>query len=296
MPRFPAIGLVTALLALSGPPVGAEERLGTIHFPISCHPAAQREFDRGVALLHSFWYGAALRAFTEVTQVDPGCAMGFWGIAMSGWRPLWDRPGPASLRSGRQAVERARAAGARTDRELAYIAAIEVFYRDADRLDHDARAAAYEAAMERLHLRYPEDREAAVFYALALNAAASPSDRSHARQIRAGGILETVFAEAPDHPGAAHYLIHSYDSPPLAARGLDAARRYARIAPSSAHARHMPSHSFTRLPPGRGEPRRGVRAAPLDGLPRVRLPPGRAGRGGQADRRPAERAREVRPA
>jgi tetratricopeptide (TPR) repeat protein len=154
---------------------------------------------------------------------------------------------PAVLMAGWEAVERAKAAGARTPRERDFVAAIETFYRDHDRLDHRTRALAYEKAMERLAARYPDDREATVFYALALNMTVLPTDKTYANQLKAAGILEKVFAEQPNHPGVAHYLIHSYDYPPIAHKGLDAARRYAAIAPSSAHARHMPSHVFTRV-------------------------------------------------
>jgi hypothetical protein len=173
--------------------------------------------------------------------------MGYWGIAMSHWYPLWQPPSEAMLKKGWEAVERAKALGGKTGREQEYIAAIEVFYKDAHTLDHRTRALAYEKAMQRLYARYPEDREAGVFYALALNATIVPTDKTYANQLKAAEILEQVFAEQPDHPGVAHYLIHSYDYPALANRGLDAARRYAKIAPSAPHALHMPSHVFTRL-------------------------------------------------
>jgi hypothetical protein len=223
------------------------EQLGRVHFPVSCGAATQITFDRAVALLHSFWYAEGVKAFTAVTDADPGCAMGYWGIAMSLWYPLWTPPSPAMLKQGWEAVERAGARGGKTEREREYISAIEVFYKDAQTLDHRTRALAYEKAMERLYQRHPEDREAAVFYALALNATIVATDKTYANQLKAAGILEKVFAEQPDHPGVAHYLIHSYDYPSLASRGLDAARRYAKVAPSSPHALHMPSHIFTRL-------------------------------------------------
>jgi len=224
-----------------------DEKLGQVHFPVSCSNDAQGQFDRAVALLHSFWYAEAAKAFTTITEADPTCAMGYWGIAMSVWYPLWQPPSEAMLKKGWSAVEQAKTVGAKTEREQQYIAAIEVFYRDADKLDHRTRSRAYEQAMEQLTRHYPEDREAAVFYALALNAIVSPNDKTYAHQLKATAILEKVFEEQPDHPGVAHYLIHSYDYPPLADRGLDAARRYAKIAPSAPHALHMPSHIFTRL-------------------------------------------------
>jgi hypothetical protein len=223
------------------------EKLGTVHFPISCSAAAQQQFDRAVALLHSFWYEEAVKAFAEVTQTDPSCAMGYWGIAMSLWYPLWYPPSPAALQQGSAAIAQAKAASAPTERERAYIAAIEAFYKDADKLDHRTRAVAYEKAMEQVHLRYPDDREAVLFYALALDATAVPTDKTYANQLKAAELLEQVFAEQPNHPGVAHYLIHSYDYPPLASRALTAARSYAKIAPSAPHALHMPSHIFTRL-------------------------------------------------
>jgi hypothetical protein len=241
-----AAGLCAAM-AVAGEHAGASEHLGTVHFSISCNAAAQPQFDRAIALLHSFWYEEAVKAFTEVTQRDPRCAMGYWGIAMSLWYPLWYPPSQAALQQGSAAVAQAKATGAPTERERAYIAAIEAFYTDADTRDHRTRAVAYEQAMEQVHLRYPDDREATVFYALALDATAVPTDKTYANQLKAAELLEPVFAEQPNHPGVAHYLIHSYDYPPLASRALTAARSYAKIAPSAPHALHMPSHIFTRL-------------------------------------------------
>jgi Tfp pilus assembly protein PilF len=223
------------------------ENLGAVRFPISCTVVAQKQFDRALAALHSFWYEEALKAFTVVTDTDPSCAMGYWGIAMSIYYPLWVPPSQSTLQQGMNAIEKAKSVGAKADREGAYIAAIEVFYKDADKLDHRTRTLAYEKAMERIYLQYPKDREAAIFYALALNATAAPTAKTYARQLKAGEILEKVFAEQPDHPGVAHYIIHSYDNPPSASRGLPAAERYAKSAPAVPHAQHMPSHIFTRL-------------------------------------------------
>jgi tetratricopeptide (TPR) repeat protein len=225
----------------------ATDKLGQIHFPVSCSAAAQAQFDRAVAILHSFWYEEAVKAFTAVAEADPNCAMAFWGIAMSIYYPLWVPPDQSTLQRGLSAVEKAKSIGTKTDREGAYIAAIEVFYKDSDKLDHRTRAVAYEKAMEQIYLRYSEDQEAAVFYALALNATAPPTDKTYAKQLKAGEILEKVFAQQPNHPGVAHYIIHSYDNPALASRGLPAARRYAKIAPAVPHAQHMPSHIFTRI-------------------------------------------------
>jgi hypothetical protein len=234
--------LLTATVA------GADERLGKVTFPSSCAPAVQPQLERAVALQHSFWFGEAIKAFNAVAQTDPSCGIAHWGAAVA-WlgNPLAGPPTPRGLTEGAAAVARARAAGAKTERERDYIAAIEAFYKDHDKVDHKTRALAYEKAMEQLAARYPDDREAAIFYALALNVTLVPADKTYANQLKAAAILEKVFAEQPNHPGIAHYLIHSYDFPPLAHRGLDAARRYAAIAPSAPHALHMPSHIFTRL-------------------------------------------------
>ncbi len=224
-----------------------DEKLGRVHFTTACSPAVQGDFDRAVALLHSFWYSAAVKAFTAVAAAEPSCAMAYWGVAMSWWYPLWEPPGANALQQGTAAVEKAVSIGGKTERERDYIAAIQAFYKDADTVNHRTRALAYEAAMERVYVKYPDDREGAIFYALALDATALPTDKSYAKQLKAGAILEKIFGEQPEHPGIAHYVIHSYDYPPLASRALDASRRYAKIAPSAAHALHMPSHIFTRL-------------------------------------------------
>jgi tetratricopeptide (TPR) repeat protein len=224
------------------------QELGEVHFAVSCTPEAQAEFNHGVALLHSFWFPPALQSFTTVAELDPTCAMAHWGVAMSRlgnpftW-PLTGQP----LVDGWAAVEQALAVGAKTPREAAYIDAIAAFYQDADTVDHRTRALAYAAAMGQLAQDYPEDTEAQIFYALALNATAQPTDKSYASQLEAVEILEQIFVAQPDHPGVAHYLIHSNDYPALAEHGLDAALRYAAIAPAVPHAQHMPSHIFTRL-------------------------------------------------
>jgi tetratricopeptide (TPR) repeat protein len=243
------LAVLTGLLcAPVAPPSGAnEDKLGTVVFPVSCSPAANQQFARAVAMLHSFWYEEAVKAFTEVTSTDPSCAMGFWGVAMSMYYPLWYPPSEATLKSGVAVLDRAKAIGAKTQRERDYLAAIDAFYRDWDKSDHRSRAVAYEKAMERVYARYPDDHEAAIFYALALNATAPPTDKSYANQLKAGAILEKVLREQPNHPGVAHYIIHSYDSAAFASRALPAARSYAKIAPSVPHALHMPGHIFTRL-------------------------------------------------
>jgi tetratricopeptide (TPR) repeat protein len=225
------------------------EQLGQVHFPVSCDAASQPRFDRAVAMLHSFWYEKAGEAFAEIAAKDATCAMAYWGLAMTYYHPLWEKPGAEALKNGWAAVERARTIGARTERERGYVAAIEAFFRDSAKTDHVTRTLAYEKAMEQVHSRYLEDREAGVFYSLALiaSALALPTDKTHAREKKAAGILNEVLAIEPRHPGVVHYLIHAYDSPPLASLALDAARSYSKIAPAVPHALHMPSHIFTRL-------------------------------------------------
>jgi len=224
------------------------EKLGQVNFTVSCSPQAQRQFNRAVAWLHSFEYEEAEKAFNEVTVTDPRCSMGYWGIAMSNYHEIWAPPTAAELQKGSSAVEKAKAVGARTERERDYIAAIEIFYRGSDKLDHKARTFAYSRAMEQLYQRYPSDSEAGVFYALTLIVTGMMThDKSYAKEKEAAQILNRVLAREPQHPGVTHYLIHSYDYPALAQLALPAARRYAKIAPASAHAQHMPSHIFTRL-------------------------------------------------
>lgn len=225
----------------------ATEKLGRVSFPVSCRPAVQQRFNRALALLHSFQYVEAEQAFAEITASDPNCAMAWWGEAMSLYHPLWVPPTPAELQKGREAVGKARDVSAKTQRERDYIAAVETFYKDAGKLGHWERARAYATAMEVVSRRYPQDREAAIFYALALNGTAPASEKNLANRATAARILYRVWPREPAHPGIAHYLIHSYDYPSLARLALPAARRYAKVAPSSAHALHMPSHIFTRL-------------------------------------------------
>jgi tetratricopeptide (TPR) repeat protein len=254
--RLPLIFVTAALVGLSHFPVARAEagdkptaaaKSSEVEFPISCNATAQKKFNQAVWILHSFWYEEAVKAFTAVTEVDPDCAMGYWGVAMSHWYPLWYPPNAAALKAGSEAVEKAMAAKQKTDREGDYIAAIAAFYRDNDKVDHRTRAVAYEKAMEQVHLRYPDDREGGVFYSLALVATAPPTDKTYANQKKARAILETVRAELPNHPGVAHYLIHANDSVEMADDGLTAALCYADIAPAVPHALHMPSHIFTRL-------------------------------------------------
>ncbi len=253
-PRFPYLVIAGVWLTLAAPivaqhqhPAGEPQKLGKVNFPVSCDAAVQPQFNSAVAMLHSFWYEKASETFAAVAEKDPACGMAYWGIAMAHYHQIWEAPGPADLKAGVVALEKAKSAGAKTQRERGYIAAVETFYKDSDKLDHRTRALAYEKAMEQLQARYPEDSEAAAFHALALLATAPPTDKTYANQKKAGAILEKIFAEQPEHPGVPHYIIHAYDYPPLAQRALDAARRLAKIAPDSPHALHMPSHIFTRL-------------------------------------------------
>ncbi len=223
-------------------------RLGTVHFATSCTPAVQAEFDRGIALLHSFWFSAAVTSFTTVLKGDPRCAIAHWGIAMSWWgNPFGGFRTPQALAAGLAASDAGAATGAGTDREKAYLAAVDTLFRDPATRDQRSRTVAYEKAMEGLAARYPDDTEARIFYALALGQTALPTDKTYANLLKAAAILEAEFARQPEHPGLTHYIIHSFDVPPLASRGLDAARRYAKIAPDAPHALHMPSHTYTRV-------------------------------------------------
>ena len=225
-----------------------QEQLGTVHFPVSCTPDAQKTFEKGVALLHSFWYEEAEKAFLDVEKQDPKCAMAYWGEAMSLWHQLWNRPDAATIKRASAELKKAdKVKAGTTDRERDYLQALKAFYSNSMKADHEARARAYSAAMERVYKKYPDDHEAAAFYALSLLASEPDNDTTFANRKQAGAILDKLFAEEPNHPGIAHYLIHTYDKPQLAQLGLPAARRYAQIAPAAPHALHMPSHIFARL-------------------------------------------------
>jgi len=227
--------------------VDADQQLGTVHFATSCNEMAQRRFDRAMRYQHSFWYKASKEIFEETLKADPACAIAYWGIALG----LLDNPhGPPpapNLPLGLAAIQAAKATGAKTQRERDYIDALALMYVDYDKTPHGARVQSYLKAMEALAARYPDDDEAQIFYAIALNVAASPTDKTYANQLKGAAILEPIFKRQPRHPGVAHYLIHLYDSPALAERGIDAALRYSKIAPAAPHAQHMPSHIFTRV-------------------------------------------------
>ena len=226
----------------------AAERYGNVHFPVSCTPAAQEQFDRAVATLHSFFFPETIKAFTKVAEIDPKCAMAYWGIAISQRpNPLVPPFSPAALKQGYDAIEKGKSIGPKTQREADWLSAMELFFKDADKLDQKTRGKLYRDAMEKLYLRYPDDTEAGVFYALAILENASPTDKTYADQLKAAAILQKIEARQPNHPGVVHYLIHAYDFQPLAAQGLPAANRYSQIAPSAPHALHMPSHIYSML-------------------------------------------------
>ena len=221
--------------------------IGKAHIDTSCSEAAQKDIDRGVALIHSFWYGEAEKAFRSAAAADEQCGMAWWGVAMSNLHPLWAPPTPDELSRGIEGATKAKAAGAKTDREKAFINAIHTYFSDVEKLDHRTRLLAYEQAMAGVRQANPKDHEAAIFHALALIGIADPKDKTYASQKKAAEILNRILPEEPEHPGIAHYLIHSFDYPDLAQLALPAARVYAKLAPGSPHALHMPSHIFTRL-------------------------------------------------
>jgi hypothetical protein len=255
--RWPAACVVMLSLPFACPvsaqphPHGSagDEKFGTVSFSTSCSAAAQPLFNRAVALLHSFEFGRAIEGFHTTVKTDPSCAMAEWGTALSRWGnpfAIGLRP-PTPLQQGRAAVERARAIGPETSRETAYLDAVAQLFTNFETVDQRTRVLAYRDAMAKVAATYPNDTEAQIFYALAIAAAAPPTDKTYSDLLEAGGILERIIAGQPDHPGLAHYIIHSYDVPPLAERALQAARRYSKIAPSAPHALHMPSHTFTRV-------------------------------------------------
>jgi hypothetical protein len=223
------------------------EKLGNVSFPVSCAAAVQKPFERGVALMHSFEYESAENQFKDVAKQDPGCAMAYWGQALSLYHQLWSRPPKADLKRGSDLLAHAQELKPKTARESEYVSALAAFYRDSDKIDHRDRANAYAAAMEGVYKHNPQDREAAVFYALSLLGSGPEEDLTLANHKKAVAILNQLFAQDPGHPGIAHYIIHACDNPQMADLGLAAARKYASIAPSSPHAVHMPSHIFARL-------------------------------------------------
>jgi tetratricopeptide (TPR) repeat protein len=224
------------------------EKLGTVHFATSCNEVAQKEFSRAVALLHSFQFSRAIEGFNAVLGKDPTCGIAYWGIALSDWSNPF-APGAkdkSQLPAGHESAERGKTVGAKTERERAFLAAVGKLYSNYENTPQQTRLIDYRDAMGEVAAKYPEDHEAQIFYALAVTASEDPADKTYAGRLKAGAILEKLFEEEPTHPGLAHYIIHTYDVPALAGRGLVAARRYSQIAPDAPHALHMPSHTFTR--------------------------------------------------
>jgi hypothetical protein len=236
-------------LSLAAPALAQSEddKLGKVHFATSCNAEAQKLFDCGMLYQHSFWYRASQKMFEAALKEDPSCSIAYWGIALS---LLWNPhtvPPAKNLAEGAAAIENARRAGFKTERERAYVDALAVMYTDYGKVDHRSRVVAYAKAMEALAQKYPDDDEAQIHYALALNTSASPADKTYSNQLKGAAILEPIAPRQPLHPGVAHYLIHLYDYPSIADKGVEAARRYAKIAPDAPHALHMPSHIFTRV-------------------------------------------------
>ena len=246
---FTCLMLAAAMsMALGSSAFGQQqnEKLGKLSFPISCDPKVQAEFERGVAMIHSYWFLIARRTFEGILKEDPNCAMAYWGIALDLLNnSLAVVPPRADAEAAWSALEKARAVGAKTERERDWIEALSAYYRDHDKLPVNARMAAYNKAMEQLTQRYPDDYEAQVFYALTLQASASPADTTYANQLKSVAILEKLYEQNPQHPGVTHFIIHAYDYHPLAEKGIPAARRYAGIAPAVPHAQHMPSHIYS---------------------------------------------------
>jgi tetratricopeptide (TPR) repeat protein len=239
-------GLITALLSAGAYGQQGEEKLGSLSFPTSCDPKVQAEFERGVAMIHSYWFLIARRVFEGVLQQDPGCAIAYWGIAMDQLgNSLVGPPPRAQAEAAWAAIEKAREIGAKTERERGWIDALRAYFRDHDKVDVDTRLRAYNKAMQEMAQRYPDDYEVQVVYALTLQASASKTDLTYANQLQSVAILEKLFEQNPQHPGVSHFIIHAYDFAPLADRGIAAAKRYAGIAPAVPHARHMPSHIYS---------------------------------------------------
>jgi tetratricopeptide (TPR) repeat protein len=241
------IVVATIIAALSGSaPAQQDEKLGKLSFPTSCDPKVQAEFERGVAMIHSYWFLIARRTFEGILRQDPNCAMAHWGIALDLLgNTLATVPPRVDAEAAWAALEKARAIGAKTQRERDWIEALSAYYRDHDKIPVNARLSAYNKAMEQVAQRYPDDYEAQVFYALTLQASASPSDTTYANQLKSAAILEKLYEQNPQHPGVTHFIIHAYDFHPIAEKGIPAARRYAGIAPAVPHARHMPSHIYS---------------------------------------------------
>jgi tetratricopeptide (TPR) repeat protein len=238
------INLKRGKITLCGP---SGQQFGSVDFETSCTGKVKEDFNLAIALLHSFEYDEAEKVFAKIIDEEPDCAMAYWGVAMCNNHPLWAPPNADELKKGAKAIAIARSITRKSKRESGYIEAMALFYKDWDKADHHTRSVRFEKAMENTYRENPDDKEAAIFYALSLDAAADPADKSYINQRKAGAILTALYPGEPNHPGIVHYIIHTYDYPELAILALPAARKYASIAPSSAHALHMPSHIFTRL-------------------------------------------------
>jgi hypothetical protein len=229
---FPSIGI-------------AQEQLGKVNFPVSCSPKAQEQFERGVAMLHSYWFTEGGKTFEAIVREEPSCVMAYWGLAVNLLgNSLVGPPSPKDAQKAWEVLEKAKGE-AKTQRERDWIEALSAYYRDHDKVSVDDRLLGYTKAMEQMTQRYPDDFEAWTYYALTLQASAPKTDKTYTNQLKAAGILEKLYKQNPQHPGVSHYLIHAYDYPPLADKGIEAARRYAGIAPAAPHARHMPSHIYS---------------------------------------------------
>jgi tetratricopeptide (TPR) repeat protein len=227
-----------------GPP---DKEFGLAVLETSCSEKVKNDFDLAIALLHSFEYDEAEKVFANIIDKEPDCAMAYWGVAMCNYHPLWDPPAPSEFEKGAKAITIAQTIKQKSKIEKDYVDAMALFYKDWSTTDHRTRSMGFKNAMEKIYERYPTNKETAIFYALSLVATADLSDKSYINQKKAGNILMTLYPEGPNHPGIVHYIIHAYDYPELALLALPAARKYASIAPSSAHAQHMPSHIFIRL-------------------------------------------------
>ena len=249
-PLFPAITSALIALGLSSPSAAqdtTDQQLGSVSFQTSCNEAAQRRFDRGMRYQHSYWYAQSREIFEEALKADPSCAIAYWGIALGLWDNQHNPPPAPNNAPALAAIQKAQALGAKTQRERDYIDAMALLYTDYDKTPYRTRLMAHVKAMEALAQRYPQDDEAQIAYAILLNVSAPLGDKTYAQQLKGAAILEPISQRLPQHPGVTHYLIHLYDYPPLAQKGLAAANRYAKVAPAAPHAQHMPSHIYTRV-------------------------------------------------
>jgi hypothetical protein len=246
MRRDPTLVVAGIVMGSAFLAAAQSHQLGTVHFPTSCSTSAQADFERGVAMLHSYWFNYAGKTFRGVLEKDPGCAIAYWGIALDLLgNTLVSPPSPADAGAAWDALEKARSVGPGSQRERDWIETARAYFRQHETVSVPARLQAYRQALQELAARYPDDFEAQVFYALALQASAPKNDMTYASQLKSAGILERLYAQNPQHPGITHYLIHAYDFAPFAEKGIPAARRFAEIAPAVPHARHMPSHIYS---------------------------------------------------